>query len=266
MRSLSTFAEGLDHPEGLAFDADGNLWCGGESGQVYRISPDGTIIEIVAQVGGFCLGLAFSPGGDLFICNHKLSAIIRLNPQTLKHRIWARKAGGLPIRVPNSLVFDRQGNLYVSDSGDWGKATGAIYRFDSHGRGVVWQRGLHYANGLALDAEETSLYVVQSTKDNVLSLPILPDGSAGRPKIHAANLTYVPDGLTFDASGNLYVCCYGNSRIYRVTPAGERQIVAEDTQGVRLNRPTNLAFQRPRFNRLMVANLGGCHITAINLP
>src|SRR5688500_9082229 len=31
------FSNGLDHPECLAFDRDGNLWAGGEAGQIYRI-------------------------------------------------------------------------------------------------------------------------------------------------------------------------------------------------------------------------------------
>ena len=35
------FADGLDHPEGLAFDADGALWAGGELGQIYRIDARG---------------------------------------------------------------------------------------------------------------------------------------------------------------------------------------------------------------------------------
>jgi len=33
LQKFEIFAEGLDHPEGLAFDADGNLWAGGELGQ-----------------------------------------------------------------------------------------------------------------------------------------------------------------------------------------------------------------------------------------
>ena len=40
------FAEGLDHPEGLAFDREGNLWAGGEAGQIYRMDPRGRVEEI----------------------------------------------------------------------------------------------------------------------------------------------------------------------------------------------------------------------------
>ena len=38
LQEFEIFAEGLDHPEGLAFDAEGNLWAGGELGQVYKIN------------------------------------------------------------------------------------------------------------------------------------------------------------------------------------------------------------------------------------
>ena len=62
------FAAGLDHPECLAFDREGNLWAGGEAGQVYRIDRSGKV-EQIATLGTFNAGLAFSPAGDLIICN-----------------------------------------------------------------------------------------------------------------------------------------------------------------------------------------------------
>ncbi len=40
LRALSdfrTWANGLDHPEGVAVGPDGMIYAGGESGQVYRI-------------------------------------------------------------------------------------------------------------------------------------------------------------------------------------------------------------------------------------
>ena len=51
------FATGLDHPECCAFDCDGNLWAGGEAGQLYRIDSAGKVEEI-ANLGGFCCGIA----------------------------------------------------------------------------------------------------------------------------------------------------------------------------------------------------------------
>jgi gluconolactonase len=73
---FETYAEGLDHSECLAFDSQGVLWAGGEAGQVYRIDRQGQFRE-VTNIGGFCLGLAFSPTDDLYVCNPKLGAIIK---------------------------------------------------------------------------------------------------------------------------------------------------------------------------------------------
>src|SRR4051794_29254238 len=72
------FATQLDHPECCAFDRHGDLWAGGEGGQVYRISPKGAV-EQIATLGSFNAGLAFSPSGDLFVCNPAMG-IVRVKP------------------------------------------------------------------------------------------------------------------------------------------------------------------------------------------
>jgi gluconolactonase len=65
---FETYAYGLDHPEDLAFDAEGTLWAGGELGQIYRI-PEKGCVEEFTNIGGFCLGLTFSATDELFVCN-----------------------------------------------------------------------------------------------------------------------------------------------------------------------------------------------------
>ena len=45
---------------------------GGEAGQVYRITPAG-VVATVANLGGFCAGLAFSPSDELFVCNARIA-------------------------------------------------------------------------------------------------------------------------------------------------------------------------------------------------
>ena len=62
IEKVGVFAQGLDHPEGLAVARDGTVYAGGEAGQVYRISPDGKKVEVLANTGGFCLGLTLGVG------------------------------------------------------------------------------------------------------------------------------------------------------------------------------------------------------------
>src|SRR5438132_13766592 len=87
---FTVFATGLDHPECLAFDRDGELWAGGEAGQIYRITPAG-VVATVANLGGFCAGLAFSPAGELFVCNTSLG-IVQVKPSG-KFSVFASRVG-----------------------------------------------------------------------------------------------------------------------------------------------------------------------------
>src|ERR1700693_783577 len=89
LEQFEIFAEGLDHPEGLAFDADGDLWAGGELGQIYRIDRKGKVRTVVT-LGGFNLGLTFSARQDLFVCNLQLGALIQLDRSGKIIRTWER--------------------------------------------------------------------------------------------------------------------------------------------------------------------------------
>jgi gluconolactonase len=259
IEEFEVFAEGLDHPEGLAFDRDQNLWAGGELGQLYRIDGNGTVNE-VAKLGGFCLGLTFSRKQDLWVCNSKAGALQQVD-RSGKVLLSLDKVGSTKLLTPNFSVFDSEGNLYFSDSGTWGKANGCIYRLRASGKVEYFSGPFAFPNGLALSADERFLYIAQSLKDDVLQLPILPDGRAGDAEVYAAGLNRVPDGMVFDAEGNLYVTCYATHNLYRITPTRELSLLAVDPLGTMLACPTNAAFGSPNLDELYVANLGRWHIS-----
>src|SRR5437588_3479433 len=128
------FATGIDHPECVAFDRRGDLWAGGEAGQIYRISPDGKAQQI-ANLGSFCAGLAFSPQDELFVCNPALG-IVRVQPSG-EYSVFASHAGRHKLICPNYGLFDSAGNYYVTDSGQWKQNNGCLIRFAADGQGQV---------------------------------------------------------------------------------------------------------------------------------
>jgi gluconolactonase len=253
------FAQELDHPEGLAFDRDGILWAGGECGQIYRIDRRGKP-HLVTTLGGFNLGLTFSKTQDLYVCNFKLPALVRLNRKGRVLDSWER-VGPCKLINPNFSVFDSEGSLYFSDSGDFHLQNAWVYRLRPNGRTEAFAGPFAFANGLALSSDERFLYVVQSTRDNVLKIEIRGDGSAGRPRVYARGLHRVPDGAALDADGNLLVTCYATDNVYKVTPRGKVSLLAWDPQGVMIARPTNVAFGGPNFDQIFLANLGRWHIS-----
>jgi gluconolactonase len=259
---FEVFAEGLDHPEGLAWDADANLWAGGELGQIYRISTGGKV-RLVTTLGGFNLGLTFSARQELFVCNFKLGALLQLDRSGKVKRSWQR-AGQYRLRNPNFSVFDREGNLYFTDSGSFTTPDGFLFVLRPNGKIERLLEGLSFPNGLSLSADERTLFVVQSTKDNVLAVP-MSAGVAGRPRVHASGLHNIPDGAALDAEGNLYVTCYASHNVYRVSPKGKVTLSAADREGTMLASPTNIAFGGPSFNEMYFANLSRWHICRVKV-
>src|SRR5687767_5621786 len=151
---FEVFASGLDHPECLAFDRDGDLWAGGEAGQVYRIDPAGRV-QTVATLGGFTGGIAVSPlDHALYVCNPSLG-VARVHADG-RHEVFATGAENHKLGCPNYPVFNRRGRLFVTDSGTRKKRNGALLRFEPDGRGRVVGGPFGYANGLALAADERS--------------------------------------------------------------------------------------------------------------
>jgi len=168
--------------------------------------------------------------------------------------------GSRRFETPNFSVFDSEGNLYFSDSGHWGKNDGRVYRLRANGRIENFAGPFDFANGMSLSADEKSLYVVESLRDDVIEVEIRPDGKAGRKRLYASGLARVPDGAALDAEGNLYVTCYATHNIYKVNRKGSVTLFAFDPHGTMLSGPTNIAFGGPKFNQMFVANLGRWHI------
>jgi sugar lactone lactonase YvrE len=262
---VRNFVTGLDHPECVAVGRDGKLYAGGERGQVYRIASDGKKVEEIANTGGFCLGVTLDRKENIYVCDLGKHALIKVTQQG-EVSVIADSVEGRKFQSPNFSVFDSQGNLYFSDSGEWKQANGVIFRLSPQGKISLFSAGpFHFANGLALDSAERYLYVVESNLDRVVRLEIHADGRAGTPEVFAEGLARVPDGLAFDAQGNLYVTTYASNCLYRVDRDRRVQLLCRDDENLLLCQATNCAFGGANFDQLFVANLGRDHISVLDL-
>lgn len=254
----------LKHPEGVAVAADGAVWCSGDGGEIYRIAPDGSGIEIVANTGGFTLGMAFDRQGLLYVCDLGHKAVFRLDPASKRLEQWATGGEGGQMKIPNYPVVDPVRNcLYVSDSHAFGVPGPGIWRFDlATGQGGLWYAGtLNFGNGMALSLDRNTLYVVETFARRVSRIPIQADGSPGQIEVFVEGIERLPDGLAFDIHGNLYISCYEPSRIFRASPDGKLELFIDDPEAHTMCHPTNIAFRR---TELFTANLGRWHITVID--
>ena len=258
IEKFEVYATGVDHPECVTFARDGILWAGGEAGQIYRIGSDRKP-ELVTTLGGFCAGIAFAPDGSLFVCNPALG-IVRVQPSGA-HDIFATRGTGEKLICPNFGVFDGAGNYYVTDSGQWKKNNGRLLWYRPDGTSELLAGPMGYTNGLALSADDRSLFMVESNTDSVWRFQLTPDGGVAAKGVYATNCGRFPDGLALDDAGNLYVCCYASDEVWRISPAGEKTLFAWDRWAILLGSPTNMAFGGPNRDELYIANLARTTIT-----
>jgi gluconolactonase len=264
---IQVFADGLDHPECVCWHPNGNLYAGGEAGQIYRISADGRQVEEIGQTGGFLLGIAVSPDGTwLAACDLRKKCVWRFDLVSGELTVISRGVDAHPFQIPNHLSFDSEGDLYVTESGSPAAPSGRIYRVSQVGETAVWHPGpFHFSNGIALALAGDALYVVCTFAGSVERIAITPNRAAGERSTYLAFERVLPDGLAIDRAGDLYVSCYTPSRIYRVRPGASPQvhIYADDWTDHQLCHPTNICFGGPHGTTLYAANLGRWHIASI---
>jgi gluconolactonase len=257
----------LDHPEAVAWGPDRRVYAGGEDGQIYRLKIDGEDFEQFAKVqGAFILGLAHDAEGNVYACDDRHTAVHRITP-TGEASVYSNGGPEQRMRVPNYPVFDDAGNLYVSDSGEFGRKNGWIWRVRPGGHTEIWDRSASgFPNGMCLSADGRTLYVVESSPPLISKLEIRADGSAGGRSVLVELPRQVPDGVALDLNGDLYISLFNPNIIYRCRPDGTLVTLYDDWEQLKLIAPTNIAFGGPGLSTLIIASLCGWAVHTAPMP
>jgi sugar lactone lactonase YvrE len=114
--------------------------------------------------------------------------------------------------------------LFGSMSLDRRPGTAALYRLDGSGKTKCLLSGLTLANGLDWNLGYDSLYFIDSCSQRIDLYDYDPDIgnlSNGRVFVQIDENRGLPDGLTVDAEGGVWVCLFGGSAIHRYSPQGK---------------------------------------------
>jgi sugar lactone lactonase YvrE len=263
--------------EGLTVGPDGNIYVPSfgfnYSGEIttgnavlFVISPNGNVIRQVPITNSspHMLGLAFNPvTRDLLVLDFGAGNVLKVDPVTGISTVFFGPVAGSGL---NALTFDKEGNVYVSDS-----FNGKIWKSPPHGGSfTAWSSdpllgpgtGLtppFGANGIEFSNDGSVLYVANTAYHQIIKIPV-SNGVAGAASIFVTGIN-APDGIAIDAAGNIWVCANQEDKITVIEPK-DGKVIAKlgDFEGIHngvvngLLFPASLAFSRDR-RTLYVSNL-----------
>jgi gluconolactonase len=251
--------DGLNHPEGVAWSPfDACVYAGGEGGELYRISLDGTV-ELLGSSGGSMLGVCVDGNNRVYACDAGLGEVVRMDPSTGEIETYARGVDSEDLDTPNVAAFDAVGNLYVTCSGEDGRPE--IVRVQPGGKTERWTDSIpRYPNGCVVTPDGSALLVVEAKAERVARVPILPDGLAGEPETVIDLPDTDADGLALDDRGGLWATLYRPDGLVRIAQDGRIDRAIDDHLASTFDAPTNIAFVGENLDRAVVANVGGRHL------
>jgi gluconolactonase len=259
--------EGFEGTEGPIALADGSLlFTENRADRIVKIAPNGAASTYLEKTGG-ANALALNAKGELLAVQTAPAGIAVLQPQA---KVLAAKYEGKPLNRPNDFALARSGDIYFSDPGanaaTAAAAAGApavppkagFYWLDRRGKLHLVADDIRRPNGVALSADEKTVYVANTAGEALIAYSVKPDGSLADRRDFAKLAGFKPDGnapssgadgITVDEAGRVYVATNAGIEIF--SPEGQSLGTIALPK-----KPQNLAFAGKDRSQLYAVGRG----------
>jgi len=273
---------------GIIIDKLGNIYISDSANNsIRKIAPDGSVKTlagsgVIGAANGtgneaqfyFPQGIALDATGNVYVADTFNNQIRKITAEGIVSTVAGTGVAGnvdgagniAQFNAPSGLAFDVNGNLLISDFNN-----GTIRKLTTAGnvKTLTGIARLSGPQGIATDASG-NLYVVESGTSlirKITPLGVLTTiagavggGFADGPGDKA--LFAVPEGITIDAAGNLYVSDLGNNRIRKITPEGTVTTVAGGGPGFANGNGPNARFNAP--SDVTIDEAGNLYVMDVN--
>ncbi len=169
----------------------------------------------------------------------------------------ARTIAGVPARDGirfNDAGVDPAGRVWVGSMHmTEAEPVGELYRLDPGGRLTTVIKGVTVSNGLGWSPDGSRMYYADTPLGRVDVFdydPATGEAFSRRAFADLSGAEGVPDGLTVDADGCIWVAMWGGSALRRFTPDGQPDAVLP----VPVSQPTSCAFGGPDLADLYITS------------
>jgi sugar lactone lactonase YvrE len=239
----------VDHGEGPVYSARwaGPRWVDMMAGDILELRADSSVAR--QHVGTVAAVIRPRRGGGHVIAGERgllladddaLDAPVRALPE-----VWTES----DVRM-NEGGCDPAGNLYVGSMAYDGRdGGGRLYRFGPDLAPTVVLPAVSTSNGLEWSPDDSLAYYVDTPTERIDVFDWDESGGLQRRRPFVTiEADGMPDGLTVDAEGGVWVALWNGSAVHRYTPAGRLDEVIE----LPAQRVTAVTFAGPELDQLII--------------
>jgi sugar lactone lactonase YvrE len=227
------------------------LWVDITPGHVHVLDPASStrrLLEVGQPVGA----VAPRRAGGLVLAVQEGFALADL--ATGETRTVARVGGGDPSLRMNDGKCDPKGRFWAGTMAlDERPGAGTLYRLDADYRVEAVLDGLTISNGMGWSLDGRTMYFIDSPTQRVDAFDFDPERGAvanRRPLVEVPPEAGLPDGMTVDTEGFLWVALWGGWAVRRYAPDGTLDRVVR----LPVSQVTSCAFGGPGLDQLYVTS------------
>lgn len=227
-------------------------WTDSESKSIYCYDSNDLDWEVHSNLF-HASSLALHANGGLVIGNKTGFHYMNQNRgmQTISNECENR-----PITGINDIIADSMGRIYGGQEcfeSERNYETGFLYRIDLNGNATVIEEGLHISNGMGFSPDLTTFYLTDTIPRHIYAYDFNAlNGAISNKKIFVTldRGEGLPDGLTVDSEGYVWVARFLGNGLTRYDPEGkiERRIDLPFAQ------PTSLTFGGKDYNEIYITS------------
>lgn len=256
-------ATGFTFTEGPLWNEQGEyLLFSDMPGDVRRRWSEHGGVEEVMRPSNKCNGLVYDADGNLLVCEHVTSSLVRERPDGTRETI-ATHYRGKELNSPNDVITRSDGTIYFSDP-SFGRMPGfglereqdhafqGVYRIAPGGGDpelVVPEDEFEQPNGLCFSPDESLMYINDTPRALIRVYDVQADGTLANGRLFFDHIGSgvieegIPDGMKCDERGNIWVT--GPAGVWVISPAGEHLGIVRVPENV-----GNIAWGGPDWKTL----------------
>ncbi len=251
----------FDFTEGPVWVGDSLYFTDIPRSRIHRLDSAGKV-HVFVEDSKHANGLFAHASGEIYACQMD-GRLAAYSADGKEVRVLADKFGEQRFNAPNDLVIDREGGVYFTDPAfrapmPLPQQNTCVYYLSPAGQVTRLIEDLPNPNGVLLSPDEKTLYVIPSGQEEMMAYTVQSPGKISDGRVFCKLKQAIDqrngggDGLTVDASGNLYITSKLGLQVF--SPEGKPLGIIETAE-----QPANVTFGGKDLQTLYVTARTGVY-------